>query len=124
MGSFFEMNDTLQITREQGFPKELDIEKHLKNSYNLKDFDGKIFEFKDKLDLRLYQVPPTRNFFVENRDGKWIYWGLCHILETKHDNIKKTTSGKFKIIYINTSEEMKQAYKLTDQRPGFNYFNQ
>ena len=37
----------------------------------------------------------------ENRDGKWIYWGLVHIIETTCDYVNKTTSGKFKIIYIN-----------------------
>ena len=29
MGSFIEINDTLRITKEQGFPKELDYEKHI-----------------------------------------------------------------------------------------------
>ena len=33
MGSYVEINDTLQITREQGFPKELSLEQHLKNPY-------------------------------------------------------------------------------------------
>lgn len=28
MGSYIETNDTLQITREQEFPKELNYEKH------------------------------------------------------------------------------------------------
>ena len=32
-----------------------------------------------------------------------------------HDNIKQTTSGKFKIIYIYTPEEMIQAHKLIDR---------
>ena len=30
MGSHIELDDTLQITPEQGFPKELILEKHLK----------------------------------------------------------------------------------------------
>jgi hypothetical protein len=122
MGSFIETNDTLQITKEQGFPKELDISTHLKNPFKLEDFKDKVFEFRDKKDIRVYQVPPVRNFFVENIGGKWIYWGLVHILEVKHDNINKTTSGKFKIIHLNTPEEMKTAFKLIDQRPEFNYF--
>lgn len=117
------MNDTLQISREQGFPVALDIEKHLKNPYKVEDFAGKVFEFKDKKDIRVYQLPPCRNFFVENRDGKWIYWGLCHILEVKHDNVNKITYGKFKIIYINTPEEMKMIFKSTDQRPEMDYFS-
>jgi hypothetical protein len=28
MGSFIEINDTLRITKEQGFPEELDLETH------------------------------------------------------------------------------------------------
>lgn len=30
---------------------------------------------------------------------------------------------KDKIIYINTPEEMKQAFNITDHRPEFNYFS-
>ena len=33
MGSYVELNDTLQITKEQGFPEELDWKQHLKNPY-------------------------------------------------------------------------------------------
>ena len=101
MGSYIEMNDTLQITKEQGFPKELDWREHLKNPYTAEQFKDKIFEFKDKPSIRNYQIPPVKNFLVENINGKWLYWGLVHILEIKHDYINKTTSGKFKIIYIN-----------------------
>jgi len=123
MGSFIELNDTLQITKAQGFPAELDIRKHLQNPYKLGDFADKVYEFKDKKDIRIYQLPPVRNFLVENINGKWIYWGLCHILEVKHDNLNKITSGKFKIIHINSPEEMRTAFQITDQRPQFNYFS-
>ena len=122
MGSYLIQNDTLQITKEQGFPKELDLETHLKTPYKTEDFEGKIFEFKDKPHIRNYQQPPVRNFLVENRDGKWIYWGQIHILEIKHDYENETTSGKFKIIYINAPEEMKKAFKLIDRNPKTSYF--
>ena len=122
MGSFIETNDTLQITKEQGFPAELDLKRHLKNPFKSGDFSEKIFEFKNKKEIRIYQAPPCRNFFVENIGGKWVYWGLAHILEVRHDYVNKTTSGKFKIIHINTPEEMKQMFQLADQRPEFNYF--
>lgn len=122
MGSFIEINDTLQLTIAQGFPKELNLEQHLKNPYKLEDFKDKVFQFHDKQDIRIYKVPPTRNFFVENREGKWIYWGLVHIIETTVDYIKKTTSGKFRIIYINTPEEMKKAYELIDRRIEEDFF--
>jgi hypothetical protein len=122
MGSFVELNDTLQLTSDQGFPSELDLEKHLKDPYNLEQFKDKVFEFQNKPDIRIYKIPPVRNFLVENKNGKWIYWGLVHILETTCDYVNKTTSGKFKIIRINSSEEMKNAFELIDMRPEMNYF--
>jgi hypothetical protein len=122
MGSFIEINDTLQITKEQGFPKELVIDRHLQNPYFLENFKDIVFEFSNKPAIRLYKAPPVRNFLVENINGKWIYWGLCHVIETTCGYIDKTTSGKFKIIYINTPEEMKKVHELIDRNPDTNYF--
>jgi hypothetical protein len=122
MGSFIEINDTLQITKEQGFPKELVIDRHLQNPYFLENFKDIVFEFSNKPAIRLYKAPPVRNFLVENINGKWIYWGLCHVIETTCDYIDKTTSGKFKIIYINTPEKMKKVHELIDRNPDTNYF--
>jgi len=62
MGSFIEVNDTLQLTNEQGFPKELDYQQHLKKPYRAEDFEGKLFEFRDKPKIRIYKTPPVRNF--------------------------------------------------------------
>ena len=115
MGSYIEINDTLQITKEQGFPVELNWKQHLKNPYTAEQFKDKIFEFKNKSNIRNYQMPPVRNFLVENINGKWLYWGLVHVIEVKHDYINKTTSGKFKIIYINTPDEMKMAHNIIDR---------
>ncbi len=123
MGSFFEINDTLQLTREQGFPVELDIARHLLSPIELSEFTKRVFEFKNKKDVRIYQATPTRNFLVENRAGKWIYWGLCEILEITQDYVNKTTSGKFKITYINSPAEMKKAFDLIDRRLEFNHFS-
>ena len=122
MGSYIETNDTLQITKGQGFPKELVLEEHLKNPFKVDNFSNKIFEFKNKEAVRVYHMPPVRNFLVENINGKWVYWGLCHVLETTCDYENKTTSGKFKIIYINTGEEMKKAHELIDRNPRTSYF--
>jgi hypothetical protein len=122
MGSYIELNDTLRITKEQGFPKVLELEKHLEHPYALSDLNEEIFEFKDKPNIRIYQIPPVRCFLVEDIAGKWVYWGLCHMLEVKHDYINKTTSGKFKIIYLNNPEEMKSAFNLIDQNPETSYF--
>jgi len=122
MGSQIEINDTLQLTKEHGFPRELILEEHIENQFKTENFSEKIFEFKNKEGIRVFQMPPVRNFLVENINGKWIYWGLCHIVETTCDYKNKTTSGKFKIIYINTPEEMKKAHELIDRNPETNYF--
>lgn len=122
MGSYVENNDTLQINKEQGFPKELDWKQHIVKPYVAEQFKDKVFEFKNKPNIRNYHMPPVRNFLVENVNGKWIYWGLVHVLEVNHDYINKTTSGKFKIIYINSPEEMKIAHSIID-RNSETYFN-
>ncbi len=123
MGSIITINDTLQLTREQGFPVALDLEKHLKTPYKVEDFTAKIFEFKNKPSVRVYQAPPVRNFLVENKSGKWIYWGLVHILEITHDYENKTTSGKFKIIYLYSPDEMRKAHDLIDRNKETKFFD-
>ena len=123
MGSLIEINDTLRISKAEGFPAILDIEKHKVTPYILADFKDRVFSFKDKPNMRVYHAPPVRCFLVEDIGGKWLYWGLCHILEVKSDYINKITSGKFKIIYLNTYEEMKKVYELVDRNPGNNYFS-
>ncbi len=117
MGSIIETNDTLQITREQGFPEELDYDQHQAKPFTADDFKDRVFEFQDKPKVRIFHAPPVRNFLVENRDGKWIYWGLIHVIEETHDLVKQTTSGKFTIKYIYTPEEMKKAQDMLDRRP-------
>jgi hypothetical protein len=111
MGSYIELNDTLQITTEQGFPKELDLNKHFKKQFTADDFEGKVFSFKDKPKLRLYHTSPTRVFLVHNINGKWLYWGHCLIIEQTLHSDTNTTSGKFKIIKIYDPECMKAMSK-------------
>ena len=123
MGSYIETNDTLRITKDQGFPAELDLDTHLKTPYSIDAVEGKVFRFKSKPSVRIYHAPPVRNFLVEDRDGKWVYWGLCFILEVTHDYEKKETSGKFKVVRLNSPEEMKEMFKLTHlTNPDQNYF--
>lgn len=123
MGTFLEINDTLQISKEQGFPGELDINKHLKTPYKVDGFKDKTFKFSNKPGIRYYHQPPVRVFLVENVDNKWIYWGLVHLESVTYDYINKTTSGEYKIISLYSPEEMKKAQDLIDGRPEFYYFN-
>ena len=125
MGSSIKINDTLKLDINQGFPTELNFAVHQKQNIKAQSLEGRIFAFEDLKDLRLYQQPPVNTFLVQHtEDGKWLYWGLCHILEVTHDYVKKTTSGKFKIVYINTPEEMKQAFNLRDRVWKNDYFEQ
>ena len=62
MGSIIEINDTLQITAQQGFPALLDCKQHRVNTYTAEDFKNKVFEFKNKKDIRFYHQPPVRVF--------------------------------------------------------------
>ncbi len=125
MGSFIEINDTLRISKEQGFPTELDLETHLRVPYSIDIVKNMIFRFHAKPDIRLYKVPPVRNFLVEDRDGKWVYWGLCFIQSIEHDYIKKETAGTFKIVRLNTPEDMKAMFNLTHfLHPEQNYFSE
>ncbi|MDD2693697.1 MAG: hypothetical protein PHY14_02090 [Candidatus Gracilibacteria bacterium] len=122
--STFEINDTLQISMEQGFPVELDIEKHIENPFKGEEFSEKIFSFHGKSGLRNFVAYPVRVFLVENRNGKWIYWGLCQILETTIDYVERKTNGKYRVTKIFSPEEMKQMFALTHQNhPEQNYFS-
>ena len=111
MGSFVEFNDTLQITTEQGFPKELNLEAHLKKPFKVEDFKNRIFEFKNKEGARLYHPAPARVFLVHNINGKWLYWGHVQIIEQTIHAGTKTTSGKFKIVKIYDPEYQKMISK-------------
>lgn len=109
MGGKVIINDTLQITSEQGFPKELNLEKHRSKPITLEDVKDKVFSFT-KLDARLYQLAPTRCFLVHNIDGLWLYWGKIIMVEQtiKYDGKKSTTSGKFKIIQMYDPEYQRE----------------
>ncbi len=123
MGSFIEINDTLRITKQQGFPAELELIKHLSEPYIIDAVKDRVFKFYGKSNIRVYKVPPVRNFLVEDVDGRWVYWGLCYILSIEHNYEKQETSGAYKIIRLNTPEEMKQMFRLTHfTNPEQNYF--
>lgn len=113
MGSFIEINDTLRISKAQGFPQELDILEHVKNPYTLDSLEDTVYTFTAKPKIRVYKIPPVRNFLVEDYNGKWIYWGLCYITSIEHNYETQETSGTFKIVRLNTPKEMQQMFDLT-----------
>lgn len=121
MGSNIEINDTLQLSLEQGFPKELLLEAFLKApEQTAVEIIGKVYQFT-KDDIRLFHPVPTRVFLVQNLGGKWIYWGHVLILEQTINSETKTTSGKFKITKIYSPEYMKLA-TINEAPEGRGYF--
>ena len=125
MGSFVELNDTLQITTEQGFPAEiLDLKRHKKDPVKLESVASQIFEFHDKPGARIYHLPPTRCFLVHNINGKWLYWGKIAILEqtiSGDSENQRTTSGKYRIIEIYDPEYQEQITRH-ETSEGLSYF--
>jgi len=109
MGSTIELNDTLQITTEQGFPSALlDYEKHIKNPIGVELVRDRVFTFSDKPNVRFFQTDPVRVYLVHNINGKWLFWGRAYIqsqliskkLEKDGSWIEGNwvTSGSFKIV--------------------------
>ena len=125
MGSFIELNDTLQLTTEQGFPKELKLDKHLKKPFTAADFKGRVFEFKNKPSARVYKTPPVRNFLVHNTKGKWLYWGHCLIIEqtiqSDRSGKRQFTSGKFVVSQIYDPKYQREM-TIRESQPGKSYF--
>jgi hypothetical protein len=132
MGSLIEINDTLELTTEQGFPVEiLDLEKHLKNPITLEDVKDKIFTFKDKPTARIYQLDPVRVYYAHNIDGKWLFWGRIFIqTETIYKKVDSNgnwtegewfTSGTYKIIDVYDPEYQKH-FTLHEAPLDRNYF--
>ena len=136
MGSLVEINDTLQLTTEQGFPvKILDLQKHLEKTITLDAVKDKVFKFKDKPSARMFQLDPVRVYFVHNINGKWLFWGRVFIqTETIYKNIDANgdwviddvgkgwlTSGTYKIIDIYDPEYQKR-FTLHEAPEDRNYF--
>lgn len=81
MGCSYEINDTLLLTKAQGFPSDLlNIERHQQNPITLADVAGKVFRFRNKPVARAFQLDPVRVYMFENTDDdKWLGWGRVFI---------------------------------------------
>lgn len=122
MGSTLRINDTLQITAEQGFPIELDINAHLESPLSASQFGSRVFTFWGKDGVRNFQHPPVQNFLVENRGGQHIYWGLITMLSVTHDYLENVTSGRYRLHTLYTPEQMQRAAPMLGLDPALDYF--
>ena len=75
MGSTIEINDTLLLTSEQGFPETLlNFERHHNQGISSEEVANQIFSFQ-KDGVRLFHLDPVRVFLVQKIHGKWLFWG-------------------------------------------------
>jgi hypothetical protein len=131
MGSGIEVNDTLQLTEAQGFPADiLNLERHTSKPVKLSDVADKLFQFSGKDGARVFHLDPVRVYLVQNRHGKWLFWGRVLI---QSQSIKKAssngsadqasweTSGTYKIIDI-YDPEYQILFTQRESPPGKSFF--
>jgi hypothetical protein len=132
VGTKIEINDTLQLSIEQGFPADIfDIDKHLAKPISLADVGDRIFAFHDKSDPRQLQLDPVRVFFVQNIGGKWLFWGKVYIQsqtiskklaqDGSWKNGDWVTSGTYKVIDI-YEPDYQRLFTMREALPGKSYF--
>ena len=132
MGSTIELNDTLQITTEQGFPRELlDLERHVNSPISLELVRDRVFKFCDKPNARFFQTDPVRVYLVHNINGKWLFWGRIYIqsqmiskqLESDGSWVegKWLTSGSFKIVDL-YPPDYQRIFTLREAPTGKSYY--
>lgn len=138
MGSILEINDTLQLTTEQGFPAEFfDLKRHRKNPITASDVEGQVFEFANKPGPRFFHLDPVRVYWYHNIDGLWLAWGqiLVHKLtisrnpdfppHTGPGNVSDpnqwVTSGEYTVLKIYDPVYQEQ-FTRNDLSPELSYF--
>ena len=92
MGSLIEINDTLKLKRDKGFPDNIKLGKKYHFSINEK---------------RLFHLKPIRVFLVEEIGEMWNYIGHVFILELKIDAVQNITSGFFEVVQLYSNEYRK-----------------
>jgi hypothetical protein len=126
MGSMIEINDTLQLTTEQGFPADiLDLGRHRKNPVTLEKIGNRLFSFQNKPNARMFQLDPVRVYYVHNIGGKWLFWGHVFIQSlsiTKDPKGNWVTGGTYKIVEI-YPPDYQEIFSRRESPPGAGYFD-
>jgi hypothetical protein len=132
MGSYIELNDTLQMTQEQGFPSHIfERSSHVKSPVTLEQVKDKSFEFWDKPGARIFHTDPVRVYFVENIKGKWLFWGRIFIqsqtidkqldVNGKWDGKSWKTRGVYQIIDV-YDPNYQEVFTRHEAPPDRNFF--
>ena len=138
MGSILEINDTLQITTEQGFPEEIfNLERHRASPITTEEVKDIVFEFHGKPGPRFFHLDPVRVYWYHNIGGRWLAWGQIVIQEqgiSRNPNHKAhegavnisdadqwVTGGKYKILKVYDPQYQKE-FTRKDLPPSLSYF--
>lgn len=132
MGSRIELNDTLQITRKQGFPADvLNLARHQADPIPLSAVADRLFQFTGKAGARYFQSDPVRVYLVHNIDGKWLFWGKVFIQSQTIEKLLNAnnswtegewiTSGTFRIVDI-YQPDYQRIFTERESPPGKSYF--
>jgi hypothetical protein len=138
MGSMLEINDTLQITTEEGFPAQIfNLERHRKKPITIEEVKDKVFEFKGKAGPRFFHLDPVRVYWYHNINNRWLAWGQIVIQEqtitrnpkaTQHqgainisDPNQWVTNGKYKVLKIYDPQYQRE-FTSKDLPPSLSYF--
>ena len=137
MGSLLEINDTLQITTEEGFPERLfNLKRHRKNPITIDQVADKVFKFQGKKGPRFFHLDPVRVYWYHNIGNRWLAWGQIVIQEqtiTRNPGYTHTgpinvsdpaqwvTMGKYKVLKI-YSPEYQEEFTRNDLPPSLSYF--
>ena len=139
MGCFYEINDTLLLTHDQGFPSNVfSYEEHVKNPVTIDQVKDMVFHFKAKPTARLFQLDPVRVFFYENTtNDKWLAWGQVLIQSLHIEHVKHTpppagdaiqfqpgdwmTSGTFKMLEV-YDPAYQRVFTEHEAPPAWNFF--
>ena len=76
MGSMLEINDTLQLTTEQGFPAEtLRSRAAPPGADHARRGEGHGVRVQGQARARFFHLDPVRVYWYHNIDGRWLAWG-------------------------------------------------
>lgn len=138
MGCFYELNDTLLLTADQGFPSDVfNYERHIVDPVKLSDVQDRVFQFTGKVTARAFQLDPVRVFFFERTSNdKWLAWGEVLIQSLTIEHVKEThtpgnaiafqpgdwkTSGTFKFLKV-FDPDYQRIFTMNEAPPAWNFF--
>jgi hypothetical protein len=140
VGSILEINDSLQLTTDQGFPADIfDLGRHRATPITLADIGDRVFTFKAKRGPRFFHLDPVRVFWFHNLEGRWLAWGHVVIQEQTisrnpnapphsgdinvSDPDQWMTSGTYRVAQI-YDPEYQHAFTRNDLPAELSYFTQ